>query len=98
MAGVVRIAALVMRITGCYPFTVPMGRVGIITANPDILPVLPFVMAGNPDCRVIGLLPLLIILLRRRRALRTDLDDEGRIGRHQGYAGQADDNGYKGKY
>ncbi len=53
--------------------TVLMGRVRVIATYPDVLPVLPFVMSGNPDCRAGGTLPLLIVLPGRRRTLISDL-------------------------
>ncbi len=78
MTGGVGIAVLIMRIAGFDPVAVTMGRITVVTPNPDVLPVPPFVMTGNPDSSMIRTLPLLVICLRRRRTLRTDMNvDEG---------------------
>ena len=76
MPGMVRIAVLIVRITGCHPVTMPMGRITVIAANPDILIIAPFVVTGNPDGRMIRTLPLLIIVSPLGRSLRTDMDGE----------------------
>lgn len=81
MTGNVGIAVLIVGIAGCHPVTVPMGRVTVIAANPDILSIPPFMVTGNPDGRVIRPLPLLIIFARLGRALRADVDGEGGIRR-----------------
>ncbi len=49
--------------------------VSVITADPGIVPVLPFVVSGNPDCRMIRTRPALILLWRRRRLI-ADLDND----------------------
>jgi hypothetical protein len=49
MTRVVRVTLIIVRITGGYPMAVSMRRVTVIATNPDILSVLPFVMAGDPD-------------------------------------------------
>ena len=73
------ITVVIVRVTGCHPVIVPMGRVTVIPTDPDITPVIPLVMAGNPDSRTIRALPLMIIFPIRRRALRADMDAEGWI-------------------
>ena len=71
----VSIPGLVMRVLRRDPMTVAVRRVTIIAPDPDVLPVLPFVVSRNPDCGVIGLGPLLIILTRRRRRLVSDVEN-----------------------
>ena len=78
MTGAVRIAVLMVRVAGRHPMTVSMRRVTVIAANPDILPISPFVMARDPDRRVIGSLPLMVFS-RRRRSLGADMDGKGGI-------------------
>ncbi len=79
MAGVVGVAVLVMRIAWSYPVAMPMRRVAVIAADPGVLIISPFIVAWNPNGGMVGPLPLLIVLLRRRWALRTDVDTERRI-------------------
>ena len=73
MTGIVRIALLIVRVAGRDPMTVSVGRVTVIAANPDILTIPPFVMTGNPNGGMVGLLPLLIVLLRRWRPLSANV-------------------------
>ena len=61
--------------------TAGMGRVGIIDGDPGITPITPLVVTGNPDSGAIGTRPWLIIFARLGRALRADVDAEGRISR-----------------
>ena len=66
MTGVIRITALIVRIARLDPMTMPMGRVTVISADPGVLAIAPFIMPRDPDRRVIGAGPLLVVLLRRR--------------------------------
>ena len=59
--------------------TVTVGRVTVITSDPNVLPVLPFVVPGNPNRSTVRSLPLLIILTRRRGRLVANMDHE-RLG------------------
>ena len=61
MTGIIGIAVLIVRVTRSDPMTVPMGRIAVVTSDPDVLTIPPFVMTGDPDSRLIGALPLLII-------------------------------------
>ncbi len=81
MAGVVGVAVLGVRIAGSYPVTMPMRRVAVIAADPDVLIISPFIVARYPDSSPIRFLPLLIILLWRGWPLCADMDAQGRVGR-----------------
>lgn len=69
------VTALIVRISGRYPMAVGVGRVSVIATNPGILPVLPFIVSGNPDSRMIGTCPA-VILLRWWRGLVANLKNK----------------------
>jgi len=81
MAGTVGIAVLSVIIAGTDPTIAPLGRIGIVTADPDVNLTIPFVMAGDPDCGGVGTRPLAIFDWRRRRSLRADMDAKERLCR-----------------
>ena len=81
MTSFVKIAPLIVRIARCDPVTMPVARVGVISADPDVLSVPPFVVTGNPDSRMIWTLPLRVILPRWWWPLHADLNTENGICR-----------------
>ena len=77
MVGIAVLATV--RVLWADPVTVPPRGIGVIAAHPRIVPVLPFVVPGNPDSRAVRTFPLLIVLLGRRRRLVPNVKDNGSL-------------------
>jgi hypothetical protein len=76
VAGVVIVDAALTDVGGADPVTAGAGRIGIVTGEPDVAPMLPLIVSGDPDRAAIGAVPGMFYR-GWGRALRPNLEVNG---------------------